>query len=181
MDPLRETLKVTRIQYQAELLSKRDEMTGNKRKFGGNMFRAVNPHRLSDFSLSPRSNRFEASYCVTVGAREKKQKWKMRGGEGTQFFLSFQLSWRTRAETLATNANFSRSPGLKRVKRNKEEVNKLVFWDIEYEISSELQDENLNIKRIIAVMDATFSVEKGTAWKIRALEKCWSTCTHIVY
>ncbi|CAH3041702.1 unnamed protein product [Porites lobata] len=32
VDPLRETLKVTRIQYQAELLSKRDEMTGNKRE-----------------------------------------------------------------------------------------------------------------------------------------------------
>lgn len=166
MDPLRETLKITRIQYQAELLSKRNEMTGNKRKFGGNKFRAINPHRLSDFSLSPRSNRYETSYCVTVGAREKKQKWKKRGGERTPFLLSFQLSWRTPAETLATNTNFSRSPGLRRVKRN-EEVNKLVFWNIEYEISSELQDENLNIKRTIAVMDATFAVEKGTAWKIR--------------
>ncbi|CAH3041002.1 unnamed protein product, partial [Porites evermanni] len=31
VDPLRETLKITRIQYQAELLSKRNEMTGNKR------------------------------------------------------------------------------------------------------------------------------------------------------
>lgn len=32
LDPLRESLKVTRIQYQAELLSKQDEMAGNKRK-----------------------------------------------------------------------------------------------------------------------------------------------------
>ena len=145
MDPLRETLKVTRIQYQAELLSKRDEMTGNKRKFGGNKFTAINPHQLSDFSLSPHSKRFEASYCVKVGARAKKQKWKKRGGEGTPFLLSFQLSRRTRVETLATNANFSRLPGLRRVKRNKEEVNKLVFWNIEYKISTELRDENLNI------------------------------------
>lgn len=82
MDPLRETLKVTRIQYQAELLSKRDEMTGNKRKFGGNKFTAINPHAYS--------KRFEASYCATVGARAKKQEWKKR--EGTPFLLSFQLS-----------------------------------------------------------------------------------------
>ena len=90
MDPLRETLKLTRIQYQAELLSKRDEMTGNIRKFGGNKFTAINPHRLSDFILSPRSKRFDASYCVAVGAREKKQKWKKRRGEGTPVLLSFQ-------------------------------------------------------------------------------------------
>ena len=64
---------------------------------------------------------------MKVGARAKKQKWKKRGGEGTPFLLSFQLSRRTRVETLATNANFSRLPGLRRVKRNKEEVNKLVF------------------------------------------------------
>ena len=84
MDPLRETLKVTRIQYQAELLSKRDEMTGNKRKFGGNKFTAINPHQLSDFSLSPHSKRFEASYCVKVGARREGKETKMeeegRGG-----------------------------------------------------------------------------------------------------
>lgn len=49
MDPLRETLKVTRIQYQAELLSKRDEMTGNKRKFGGDKFTAINPHAYQAF------------------------------------------------------------------------------------------------------------------------------------
>ena len=33
LDPLRETLKVTRIQYQAELRSKQEEMAGNKSKF----------------------------------------------------------------------------------------------------------------------------------------------------
>ena len=32
LEPLRQALKVTRIQYQAELLSKQDEMKGNKRK-----------------------------------------------------------------------------------------------------------------------------------------------------
>lgn len=32
MEPLRQALKVTRIQYQAELTSKRDEMAGNKSK-----------------------------------------------------------------------------------------------------------------------------------------------------
>lgn len=32
MEPLRQTLKVTRIQYEAELTGKRDEMTGNKSK-----------------------------------------------------------------------------------------------------------------------------------------------------
>lgn len=32
MEPLREALKVTRIQYQAELTRKRDEMAGNKSK-----------------------------------------------------------------------------------------------------------------------------------------------------
>ena len=32
MEPLRQTLKVTRIQYQAELTNKRDEMAGNKSK-----------------------------------------------------------------------------------------------------------------------------------------------------
>lgn len=32
MEPLREALKVTRIQYQAELARKRDEMAGNKSK-----------------------------------------------------------------------------------------------------------------------------------------------------
>ena len=90
-----------------------------------------------------RSKRFEASYCATVGERAKKQEWKKR--EGTPFLLSFQLSWRTRAETPATNANFSRSPSLRRVKRNEEEVKKLVFWNIEYKISTELRDENLNI------------------------------------
>jgi len=30
MEPLRQALKVTRIQYQAELTNKRDEMAGNK-------------------------------------------------------------------------------------------------------------------------------------------------------
>ena len=34
MEPLRQALKVTRIQYQAELTSKRDEMAGNKSKDG---------------------------------------------------------------------------------------------------------------------------------------------------
>lgn len=32
MEPLRQALKVTRIQYQAELANKRDEMAGNKSK-----------------------------------------------------------------------------------------------------------------------------------------------------
>lgn len=34
MEPLRQALKVTRIQYQVELTSKRDEMAGNKSKDG---------------------------------------------------------------------------------------------------------------------------------------------------
>jgi len=32
MEPLRQVLTVTRIQYQAELTNKRDEMAGNKSK-----------------------------------------------------------------------------------------------------------------------------------------------------
>jgi len=32
MEPLRQALRVTRIQYQAELTKKRDEMAGNKSK-----------------------------------------------------------------------------------------------------------------------------------------------------
>ena len=48
-----------------------------------------------------------------------------RGGyPGFALFSTFMTN---SAETLATNTNFSRSPGLRRVKRNKEEVNNLVF------------------------------------------------------
>ena len=43
MEPLRDALKVTRIQYQAELTRKRDEMAGNKSK---NIL-SINERRLS--------------------------------------------------------------------------------------------------------------------------------------
>ena len=162
MDPLRETLKVTRLQYQAELLSKRDEMAGNKRKFGGNNFIGINPHRLSDLSLV-RVASFSKQVIARQLARGQRNKNGRRGGGGgTPFLLSFQLSWRTRVETLATIINLSRSPSVRRVKRNKE-VNNLVFWNIEYEVSSKLRDKNLNIKRIVAVINATYVVAKGTA------------------
>lgn len=159
MDPLRETLKVTRLQYQAELLTKRDEMAGNKRKFGGNNFIGINPHRLSDLSLV-RVASFSKQVIARQLARGQRNKNGRRGG--TPFLLSFQLSWRTRVETLATIINLSRSPSVRRVKRNKE-VNNLVFWNIEYEVSSKLRDKNLNIKRIVAVINATYVVAKGTA------------------
>ena len=43
MEPLREALKVTRIQYRAELTRKQDEMAGNKSK---NIL-SINERRLS--------------------------------------------------------------------------------------------------------------------------------------
>ena len=92
MDPLRETLKVTRIQYQAELLSKRDEMAGNKRKFCGNNFIAINPHRLSDLSLVRVASVSKQVIARQLARGQRNKNGRKGGGGGTPFLLSFQLS-----------------------------------------------------------------------------------------
>lgn len=61
MEPLRQALKVTRIQYQAELANKRDEMAGNKSKEAhqGMEFSVKSPDG-SSLGLMPLSDQCEA-------------------------------------------------------------------------------------------------------------------------
>ena len=79
--------------------------------------RNINPKWAFCLLISPRSKRFQSSYCVKVRAGAKKKVGRGRGGEKFPslpspfpvipfFLLSSQLSRRTRAETLATQAIF---------------------------------------------------------------------------
>ena len=78
------------------------------------MFKVMFHNQVVWKCLSLRSKRFQSSYCAKVRAEVIKKRWKGKGeGKGETFpsppssflFLLFsQVSRRTRAETLATQA-----------------------------------------------------------------------------